>query len=136
MLTSSEIISLFNTAQKTYAPIVGPPTDNNMVQLCENILTILYSISLGANAVCPSQLILTDAAYKRLLGTNVVFDYIIGSYKSYDPSIEDDATDGLRKNMEQEWIAWIATQLLIRACKMGCWYFILKVVKDTWVQRL
>ena len=45
-----DIISLFNTAQESYAPIVGPPTDNDMVRLCEAILTILYSISLDANA--------------------------------------------------------------------------------------
>ena len=38
---------------------------------------------------------------------------MIGAYKSYAPSIEDDATDGLRKKMEHEWTSWIATQLLV-----------------------
>ena len=61
---------------------------------------------------------------------------MIGAYNSYDPSIKDDAIDGLQKNMEQEWNAWIATQSLIRACEMGCRSFILKVVEDNWVQRL
>ena len=41
MLTSSDIIYLFNTAQESYAPTVGPPTDNNMVRFHEAILSIL-----------------------------------------------------------------------------------------------
>ena len=67
MSTSYEIISLFNTAWERYSPIIGPTTDDDMVRLCEAILTILYSISLGADAGFPSGLILTDAAYKRTL---------------------------------------------------------------------
>ena len=90
-----------------------------MVHLREAIFTILYSISLGANADCPSGLILTDASYKLLLYTTVIFDLIIGAFKSYSPSIEDDATIGLRKKMEREWTTRLATQLLIRVCKMG-----------------
>ena len=53
MSTSSDIISLFNTAWEIYAPIVGPPTDNNMVHLRDAIINILHSISLGAEAGCP-----------------------------------------------------------------------------------
>ena len=49
MSTSSDIIYLFNTAQESYAPIVIPPTDNDMVRLCKAILTIFYSIPLGAD---------------------------------------------------------------------------------------
>ena len=64
MLNSSKSISLFNTDQESYAPIVGPRTDNSMVRLHEAIFTILYSISLGANAGCPPGLILINAAYK------------------------------------------------------------------------
>ena len=78
MLTSSEIISLFNTTQEIYTPIVGPPTDDDMVRLREAILTILYSISLGADAGCPLVLILTDASYKHSLRTNVGFNCMIG----------------------------------------------------------
>ena len=52
----------------------------------------LYSISLGIDAGCPLGLILTGAAYKRSLETTVVFDCMIGAYKSYDSSIKDDAT--------------------------------------------
>ena len=74
MSTSSDIISLFNTAQESYSPIIGPPTDDYMVRLCEAILTILYSISFGADAGCPLGLILTNAAYKHLLGTTVSFN--------------------------------------------------------------
>ena len=62
MLTSSDIISLFNTARESYAPIVGPQIDDNMVRLCQAILTILYYISLVFNADYLSGLILTDAA--------------------------------------------------------------------------
>ena len=113
MLTSSEIISLFNTAQESYAPIVGPPTDDDMVRLREAILTILYSLSLGADAGCPLGLILTNSSNKRSLRVTVAFNCMIGSYKLYDPSIEDDATDGIRKKMEHEWTSWIATQLLV-----------------------
>ena len=51
MSTSSVIISLFKTAWGSYSPIVGPSMDNNMVRLLEAILTILYCISLGANAL-------------------------------------------------------------------------------------
>ena len=50
MSNSSDIISLFNTAQESYAPIFVPPTDYKMVRLREAILIILYSISLGADA--------------------------------------------------------------------------------------
>ena len=78
MLTSSEIISLFNTAQESYIPIVGPPTDNDMVRLREAILTNLYSISLGADAGCPLVLILTNVSYKRSLRTTVGFNCMIG----------------------------------------------------------
>ena len=74
MSTSLDIISLFNTDQESYAPIVGPPTDNDMVRICKAIITILYYISLGANAGCSSGLIITDAAYKRSLGTTVGFN--------------------------------------------------------------
>ena len=100
-----------------------------MFRLCEAILAILYSISLGFDAGFLSGLILTDAAYKRSFGTTMGFGCMIGAYKLYDPSIEEDATDGLQKNMEQEWTARLATQLLIRACKIVCRSFILKVVK-------
>ena len=58
-----------------------------MVRLCEAILAILYSVSLGANALCPSGLILTNVAYKRSLVTTVSFDPMIGAFKSYDLSI-------------------------------------------------
>ena len=76
-----------------------------MVRLREAILTILFSISLGANAGCPSGLILANAAYKHSIGTTVSFDPMIGAFKSYDPRIKDDATDRLRRNMEREWTA-------------------------------
>ena len=49
-MTSFDIVSLFKTAWERYSPIVNPPTDNDTVHLCEAILTILYSISLGADA--------------------------------------------------------------------------------------
>ena len=101
MSTSSDIISLFNTAWKIYAPIVGPPTDDNMVRLRESILIILYSISLGADAGCMFGLILANAAYNHLLGTTVSFDPMIGTFKSYDPSIKNDATDRLQQKMER-----------------------------------
>ena len=68
-----------------------------MVRLCEAILTILYSISLGTNTGCPLGLILINTACKFSLGTTVGFDFMIGAYKLYDPSIEDDVSDGLRK---------------------------------------
>ena len=90
-----------------------------MVRLRKVILAILYSVSPGADSGCPSGLILTDASYKLLLYTTVIFDLIIGAFKSYSPSIEDDATIGLRKKMEREWTTRLATQLLIRVCKMG-----------------
>ena len=50
MLTSLDIISLFNTAWESCAPIFGPPTDDDIVRLRDAILAILYSISLGANS--------------------------------------------------------------------------------------
>ena len=78
MSTSSDIISLFNTAWESYATIVGPPTDNNMVRLREDIITIVYSISLGADAGCPLVLILTNVSYKRSLRTTVGFNCMIG----------------------------------------------------------
>ena len=77
MSTSSDIISLFKTAWERYAPIVGPPTDNDMVRLREAILTNLYSISLGADAGCPLVLILTNVSYKRSLRTTVGFNCMI-----------------------------------------------------------
>ena len=85
----------------SYAPIVDPPTDDNIVRLRKAIITILYSISLGANSGCPSELILSDAAYKCLLGRTINFNPMIGAFKSYDPNIEDDATDGIRQKMER-----------------------------------
>ena len=136
MSTSSEIISLFKTACESYSPIVGPPTDDDMVRLCKAILTILYSISLGADAVFPSGFILTDAVYKRSLASSVGFDSMIGAFKYCDSDIADDATDGVRKKRERKWTATLATQQLIRACKRGCRYFILNVFEDTWVRRL
>ena len=82
MPTSSDIISLFKTAWESYSPIVGPPTDDNMVCLREAILTILYSISLGADTGCLSGLILADVAYKRSIATNAGFDSMSGAFKS------------------------------------------------------
>ena len=102
MLTSSDIISLFNTSQESYAAIVGPLTDYNIVRLCEAIRTIFYSISLGADGGCPSVLILADAAYKCSLGTTVSFNPMIGASKLYNPSIEDDATNKIRNKVERE----------------------------------
>ena len=84
-----------------------------MFRLREAILFIFYSISLGADIGCPSRLILDNADYKRSLRTTVGFDYMIGDFKFYNPIIPDDATDGLRKNMEQECTARLATQSLI-----------------------
>ena len=107
-----------------------------MVRLREAILTILYSISLGADAGCPSGLILFEAEYKRLLATDVVFDRMSGAYKSYDPDIANDATDGLRNKRERKCTATLDTQQLIQACKSGCRSFILDVVEDTGVRRL
>ena len=101
MSAFSGIISLFNTDQESYAPIIGPPTDENMVRLREAILTILYSISLGTDEGCPSGIILTDAAYKCSIETNVSFDPIIGASKLYNPSIKDNSTNGLRQKIER-----------------------------------
>ena len=128
MSTSSDIISLFKTEWESYSPIAGPPTDDNMVHLCEAIITILYSIYLGANAGCPPGLILTDAAYKCSLATNVGFDSMSGAFKSYNPDISDDATGGVRKKREREGAATLATQQLIRACEHSYRSFILNVV--------
>ena len=61
---------------------------------------------------------------------------MIDTYTLYEPRIEDDATNGLQKKIERKWTPQLATQLLIRACEMGCWSFILKVFKDTWVRCL
>ena len=107
-----------------------------MFRLRKAILTIIYSISLGANVGCPSGLITTNVAYKHLLVTAVSFDPMIGAFKSYDPSIKDNTINGLRQMMELECTARLATQLLIQAYEMGCRSFILKVVEDTWVRRL
>ena len=101
MSTSSDIISLFNTSQEIYTPIVIPPTDKYMFLLCKAILTILYSISLGTDEGCPSGIILTDAAYKCSIETNVSFDPIIGASKLYNPSIKDNSTNGLRQKIER-----------------------------------
>ena len=117
MSTSSDIISLFKTVWESYSPMVGPPTDDNMVHLHEAILPILYSISLGANAGCPSGLILANTAYKHLLATSVGFDSMSDAFKSYDPDIADDATNGVRKKQYREWTAYLAIQQLIRACE-------------------
>ena len=54
----------------------------------------------------------------------------------YEPCIKYDATAGLHKKVEREWTAWFATQSLIQAYEIGCQYFILKFVEDTWVRRL
>ena len=107
-----------------------------MVRLREAILTILYSISLGADADRPSGLILADAAYKRSLAPGVVFDSMSGAFKSYDPGIAADATDDVQKKRERKWTFTLTTQHLIRACERDCRYFILKIVEDTWVRRL
>ena len=107
-----------------------------MVRLREAILTITYSISLGADVGCPSGIILIDVAYKLSLSTNMSFDHMISAFKLYNPSIKDNATDGLQNNMERECTTRLATQSLIRSCKMGCRSFILKVVEDTWVRLL
>ena len=95
MSNSSDITPLFKTAWEIYPPIVGPPTDDDMVRLCKAIVTSLYSISLGADADCPSGLILTDAVYKRSLATSVGFDSMIGAFNFYDLNIADNATDGV-----------------------------------------
>ena len=95
MLTSSDIIYLLNIARESYTFIIGTPSDNDVVRLPEAILTIIYSIYLGADAGCPPGLILAYAAYTRSLGTIMGFDCMIDAYKLYDPSIEYDATDGL-----------------------------------------
>ena len=107
-----------------------------MVGLCKAILTILYSISLGANAGCPSRSILSDTAYKHSLATSVGFDSMSGAFKSYNLEISDNATDGVRKKTEREWTATVATQQLIRAYECGCRYFILNDVDDNWVRWL
>ena len=114
MSTSSGIISLFKTALESYSPIIGQPTDDVMVRLREAILTILYYIYLGADAGCPSGLILTDTAYKRSLAISVSFDSMSGAFKSYDPDIADDAMDGVLKKRESEWMATLATQHIIQ----------------------
>ena len=64
---------------------------------------------LAPTQAARSELILTDVAYKRLLGKNMGFDCMIGAYKSYDPRIKDNVTDGLCKKMEREWTTWLAT---------------------------
>ena len=95
MSTSLGITSLFKTAWESYSPIVVPPTDDGMVCLCEAILTILYFFYFGADAGCPSGFILANAVYKRSLATSVGFNIISGAFKSYDPDITDNATNGV-----------------------------------------
>ena len=58
------------------------------------------------------------------------------AFKSYDPDIADNATDGIWKKRECKWTATLATQQLIQSCKCGYCYFNLKVVDDTWVRRI
>ena len=86
---------MFSTAQESYVPIISPPIDDDIVRLREAILVIFYSISLGADAGCPSGLILAYAAYKLSLSTTASFDLMIGTFKLYKPSIKDDATNRL-----------------------------------------
>ena len=107
-----------------------------MVRLREGILAILYYLSLGANSVCPSGLILSGVAYKRSLATSFGFDIMSSAFNSYDPDIANDATDGVFKKIEREYTATLTTQQLIRACKYGFHSFILKVGEETWVRRL
>ena len=66
-----------------------------MVCLREAILTILYSITLAADAGCPSGLILANAVYKRSLATSVGFDNMSGAFNFYDPDIADNATNSV-----------------------------------------
>ena len=136
MLISSDIISLFKTVWESYSPIVGPPMENDMVRLRKSILTILYSISIGADAGCPSGFILTDVAYKRSLATSVGFNSMSSAFKSYNPDIAEDATDFVQKKRECKWTATLATQQLIRSCERCCRYFILNAIGDNWVRRL
>ena len=51
--------------------------------------------------------------YKRSLATSVGFDRMSGAFKSYNPDIDDDATDGVCRKREHEWTATLATQQLI-----------------------
>ena len=131
-----DIISLSKTAWENYSPIVDPPTDDDMVGLREAILTILYSIFLGANAGCPSRLILSDAAYKHSLATSIGFDSMSGAFKSYNMDIADNSTDSVCKKRSRDWAATVANQQLTRACERGCRSFILNIVDDNWVRRL
>ena len=115
MSTSSDIISLFKTAWESYFPIIGPPTDDDMVRLRESILTILYSIFLVASAGCLYGLILSNSAYKRSLATNVGFYSMSGAFKLYNPDIVNNATDGVSKKRKREWTSTLAIEQLIRA---------------------
>ena len=101
MSTSSDIIFPFKTAWESYSPIISPPTDDDMVRLLEAIPTIFYSISLDANAGCLFCMILTNAAYKRSIATSIDFNIMSGAFKSYDPDVADDATNGVRKETRE-----------------------------------
>ena len=88
MSTVEDITALFTAASAAFPPITGPPTDDDVVNLREALLTVLFSVQLvGSEAGCPSGVILDDQAYMRTTGANSPFDAMRGPIPVFNPAI-------------------------------------------------
>ena len=137
MSSVQEVTTLFAAASASFAPIIGPPTDDDIMHLREALLGVLFSIQLvGEAAGCPSGVILDDAAYLRTTGSEDIFDPMREPLAVFNPAVGSSTKGALLDKKTAVWQAKHDNKARINACDRGARDLILKAVEDTWVREL
>ena len=90
MTSVTEIIQLFQSAANEQSKVDGPPNDDHMLKFKEDLLNVTFQITFeGTDDGEPSGAILTDAKYKAVNSTTLLYDRQLAARANYDATIKE-----------------------------------------------
>lgn len=131
MSTPEDVTALFDKASAALAPIVGLPTDDDVVRLRKTITDVLLSMHIGGGKQCLLGLIVPDTTYRAKHGA--AFNPMTNPIDDYDSSILPNANNNDRVRAERIWTAKLDRQRLIRTAECKACNLIISAVEDMWI---
>ena len=100
------------SASAAFAPITGPPTDDDLIKLKEALINTLFSVCLFVTmAGCPSGIVFNDATYIRSTSLTTTLDHMTAPFSAFNPSISSTTKLSLLSKKEELWKAKLANQI-------------------------
>ena len=126
---------LFAEMASTFEPILGQPTDSDIVNITEILIEALYQIPFD-----------DEKGVHNLVGIILAKPVYLADYKEpfpvqkkpgiYDPSITEDTKDSLRSQKEAIWKAKRRDYAFFSESERAVRKFIIAVVQDTYIRDL